>query len=71
MYDETPLVVREQVAAHLLGVSISALRRWRREGRGPAFVRLERRIGYRMADLDSFISANRVHPKNDEAEGQQ
>jgi hypothetical protein len=62
MNSETPLVVREPVAARLLGVSIAALRRWRRENRGPAFVRLQRCVGYRMADLESFINVNRVAP---------
>jgi predicted site-specific integrase-resolvase len=62
MDSETPLVVREQAAARLIGVSVAALRRWRREGRGPAFVRLERCIGYPMADIEGFIGANRVAP---------
>ena len=57
---ETPLVVREAVAARLLGVSVAALRRWRRERRGPPFVRLERCVGYRRDDLEAFIAANRV-----------
>jgi hypothetical protein len=57
---ENPLIVREAVAARLLGVSVAALRRWRREHRGPAFVRLGRCIGYRMVDLDAFIAANTV-----------
>jgi hypothetical protein len=60
MQSNNPLVVRERVAAQLLGVSVAALRRWRQEKRGPAFVRLERCVGYRMADLEAFISANRV-----------
>jgi len=55
-----PLVVREPIAAQLLGVSVAALRRWRRESRGPAFVRLERCVGYRMVDLEAFIAANTV-----------
>jgi hypothetical protein len=60
MQSQSPLVVRESIAAQLLGVSVAALRRWRREKRGPAFVRLERCVGYRMADLETFIGANRV-----------
>lgn len=60
MNAKTPLVVREREAGQLLGVSVAALRRWRREGRGPAFVRLERCIGYRIDDLETFVNANRV-----------
>lgn len=60
MNSETLLVVREGEAARLLGVSIAALRRWRRERRGPSFVRLERCVGYRMADLEAFLTSNTV-----------
>jgi hypothetical protein len=55
-----PLVVREVVAARLLGVSVAALRRWRRERRGPPFVRLERCVGYPVADLEAFVATNTV-----------
>ena len=58
MNTEARLIVREVEAARLLAVSVAALRRWRREGRGPSFVRLERCIGYRLADLQSFITEN-------------
>jgi predicted site-specific integrase-resolvase len=51
-------VIREYEAARILGVSVAALRRWRREGRGPAFVRMERCIGYRLRDLESFLNEN-------------
>ena len=48
--------LREIEAAQALGISVAALRRWRREGRGPAFVRMERCVGYRMCDLESFLA---------------
>lgn len=57
---ESTCVVREPAAARLLGVSKASLRRWRREGRGPSFVRLERAIGYRIADLERFLTENTV-----------
>jgi hypothetical protein len=60
---ETPLVVREGDAARLLSVSVAALRRWRRERRGPPFVRLERCVGYRLADLDAFVASNTQKPE--------
>jgi predicted site-specific integrase-resolvase len=65
---ESLVVVREPTVAKLLGVSIAALRRWRREGRGPAFVRLERCVGYQMADLQSFLAGNRVPPGSQQKE---
>jgi predicted site-specific integrase-resolvase len=45
-----------------LGVSSKALERWRSHGRGPAFVRLSRKvIRYRAQDVDDFV-AGRVVP---------
>jgi hypothetical protein len=64
MNSETHLVVREREAGRLLGVSVAALRRWRRERRGPPFVRLERCIGYRVADLEAFVATNTVTQRN-------
>jgi Helix-turn-helix domain len=61
MHPEAPQIVRERGTAKMLGVSTAALRRWRREGRGPAFVRLERCIGYRLADLEAFLAKNTVY----------
>lgn len=55
-----PIVVRERDAAALLGVSTAALRRWRRERRGPMFVRIESCIGYRVTDLEQFLAENAV-----------
>jgi hypothetical protein len=60
MDSEVPQIVREREAAKILAVTPASLRRWRREHRGPAFVRLERCIGYRLADLDEFLSSNTV-----------
>jgi Helix-turn-helix domain len=33
----------------------AALRRWRREGRGPRFLRIGRLIRYRVSDLEEFL----------------
>lgn len=57
---ESVKVLREPAAAKALGVSKAALRRWRREGRGPCFIRLQRAIGYRVSDLEKFLSENTV-----------
>jgi len=53
-----PLVVTERIAARMLSVSIAALRRWRRENRGPRFVRLSRCVRYRVQDLEEYINQN-------------
>lgn len=52
-------VVREWEAAKLTGVSAAALRRWRREGRGPKYIRMERCVGYLAADLESYLRNQR------------
>ena len=60
MNEGKPLLVDERSAARLLSVSVSALRRWRREGRGPRVTRIERCVRYRLSDLDDLLAANRV-----------
>lgn len=45
----------EKQAAELLNVSRRTLQRWRTEGGGPRFIRLgERRVGYRLPDLNAW-----------------
>lgn len=59
--DANQLLAPKQ-AAHLLNVSISLLEKWRREGKGPVWIRLEgqRAVRYRHSDLIDFISRGRV-----------
>jgi hypothetical protein len=49
-------LVTERDAARMLAVSVAALRRWRRENRGPAFVRCERCIRYDLRALERFLA---------------
>lgn len=37
---------------------------WRREGRGPVYHRIGKKIMYRRADLTAFIQSGRVQPGN-------
>lgn len=60
-------VVREWEAAKLMGVSAAALRRWRREGRGPKYIRMERCVGYLAADLESYLRNQRSGQSGAEA----
>ncbi len=53
-----PQMLSEKQAARILAVSVAALRRWRREGRGPEFTRLERCIRYDMRALERFLVEN-------------
>jgi len=49
-------VITEAEAAQFLTISLPHLRKLRRAGRGPKWIRLaERRIGYRQADLEAWL----------------
>lgn len=50
-------VLPPRAAADMLGISLSTLTRLRLSGRLPPPIRLsERRIAYRVADLEAFLS---------------
>jgi predicted DNA-binding transcriptional regulator AlpA len=51
-------LVNEKNAAQILGCTVSALRRWRREMRGPQWVRLGRLIRYQDRALEAFVAAH-------------
>ena len=53
---ETLQLVNEKEAARLLACSVAALRRWRREGRGPQFTRVERCVRYSARTLARFVA---------------
>ena len=56
-------VITQREAAEVIGISLPTLRRRVRAGDGPPIVRLsERRIGYRLRDLRSWIDANTDPP---------
>ena len=52
-------LVTENEAAILLRVSLTTVRRWRREGRGPVYRKIGRSVRYRPEDLGDFIAASR------------
>ena len=60
-----PRLISESEAAAHLHQSLSTLRRWRRQGNGPTFVRFGRMVFYQPRDLEDFIAA---HRRNQEAE---
>ncbi len=51
-------MINEKQAAAVLSVSVAALRRWRREGRGPEFTRLERCVRYSIRAVENFVAEN-------------
>ena len=48
-------LVKEQEAARILAVTVSSLRRWRREQRGPAFIKVERSVRYDLRALERYV----------------
>ena len=54
----TPQLLTERQAANWLRISLPTLRRWRRAGRGPTFVRFARIIFYRLEDLEAFVTTH-------------
>jgi hypothetical protein len=59
-------LINEKGAAEFLGCTVSAMRKWRLLGRGPAYCRVGRLIRYREDDLLAYVEASRVQPTNAE-----
>jgi len=51
-------LVNEKQAARILAVSVAALRRWRREGRGPDVTHCERCVRYDLRSIERFLDQN-------------
>jgi predicted site-specific integrase-resolvase len=52
-------LITEGEAAGILRVSLTSLRRWRREGRGPVYRKMGRSVRYRPDDLGDFVASAR------------
>ena len=61
MFDESKLYVTTDPALRALGTP-QALAHWRHRGCGPPYVKLERRVAYRGADLNAWLAARTVRP---------
>jgi hypothetical protein len=53
-----PHLLSEREASRILAVSVAALRKWRRERRGPQFIQLERCIRYDLRSIERFLAVN-------------
>lgn len=53
-----PATLNVSEAAFYLGVSESALNTWRTRGKGPRYVRLGRKVLYRLAALNDYLLSN-------------
>jgi excisionase family DNA binding protein len=52
----------KEAATYLGGISLSTLRRLRRNGRGPEYIRFGDILRYRREALDAFLARNTVSP---------
>lgn len=66
MRNTARLVLSEREAAAALSISVRHLQRLRRAGRVP-FIRLGARVAYPVRLLESWLSENTQHQKNEEA----
>jgi len=49
-------------ASEILATPAGTLKRWRAEGRGPAWVKLEGSVRYALSDVKQYIESNRHLP---------
>lgn len=61
-YTMDDILLTESETADFLGKSPITLSRWRREGYGPAYVRVGRSPRYTRQSLADFMSANSILP---------
>ena len=66
IYDQDRIFFPEDPELRVLG-SVAKLAQWRRRMRGPAFIRIGRRIGYYGSDLNAYLNAQRVEPNGEAA----
>lgn len=52
---EIQTLMNERDLAHVLGVSVSLVQKWRARGEGPAPIRIGRNIRYSKATVANFI----------------
>ena len=65
IYDKDRIFFPEDPELRVFG-SVEKLAQWRHRNRGPAFIRIGRRIGYHGTDLNAYLNAQRTDPNTDE-----
>ena len=53
----------EKETAHIIGVTSSCLRVWRKRRQGPPYFRFGKAIRYSASDVANFVQASRLDPK--------
>lgn len=58
---QSPLLTPREAATWLRSTE-RTLERWRRQGTGPAFVRVGRHVAYRLEDLEAWVGRQTRQP---------
>jgi len=58
--------ITETKLSMMLKVSLDTVRRWRIDGVGPMFTKINRTVRYAMKDVDSFLNQRRRQSTKDE-----
>ena len=62
LFIQHPVGFTEEGAALYLGLTVYTLRKWRREGSGPEYIRCGARlIRYMQADIDSWLAQRKFN----------
>lgn len=62
MFDDSKIYMADDPALRAIAPR-STMAHWRCESRGPAYVKLGKRVGYRGVDLNKWIDECRIEPK--------
>jgi predicted DNA-binding transcriptional regulator AlpA len=62
LQQENDILLTPKQAAQVLATPEGTLKRWRAEGRGPAWVKLEGSVRYTLSDVQQYIESNRHLP---------
>lgn len=57
------MTLNDVEAAKFLNISVSCLRNWRCQRKGPPYVKIGKRVLYRVEDLNSFLAHHRIEPE--------
>jgi predicted DNA-binding transcriptional regulator AlpA len=58
--DESAAAMTESELARRASVSVAVLRKWRREGKGPRFLKLGRLVRYLLGDVNTWMEEHVV-----------
>jgi hypothetical protein len=64
----SPRHLSQKDLARRWGLSTRTLERWRLDGRGPAFLKLEGKVAYRLRDIEDYEADRLCRPASRRAE---